>query len=316
MTCVVLYAGRPDQREVYQAGLSAGLRAEGVEARLVMDPGEVAPEAVDYLVFAASGPVRDFAPFTRLRAILNLWAGVEAVLALDPPPAVPLLRMIEPGLRLGMVDYCMGHVLRHHLGADRFVGVRDPVPWEAGYPPLAQDRAVGVLGLGALGRPVAEAPRRQRLPHPRLGARAKEIAGVACHSGEAGLDVVLARSEILCLLLPHTPGDRADPRRAGAGADAARRLPRQCRARAADRSRGTARRARPGPYRATPPWMSSMRSRFPSGHPYWRHPRVTVTPHIASVTRPETASRAAAANIARNLRGEGLEGVVDRESGY
>jgi glyoxylate/hydroxypyruvate reductase A len=41
-----------------------------------------------------------------------------------------------------------------------------------------------------------------------------------------------------------------------------------------------------------------------------------VTPHIASVTRPDTASRAIAANIARDLRGEGLEGVVDRESGY
>jgi len=157
MTCVVLYAGRPDQREAYEAGLSAGLRAEGVEARLVMEPEAVAAEEVDYLVFAASGPVRDFAPFTRLRAIINLWAGVEAVLALDPPRDVPLLRMIEPGLRLGMVDYCLGHVLRHHLGTDRFVGVQTPVPWEAGYPPLAQDRTVGVLGLGALGRPVAEA---------------------------------------------------------------------------------------------------------------------------------------------------------------
>ena len=315
MTCVVLYAGRPDQREVYQAGLSAGLRAEGVEARLVMDPGEVAPEAVDYLVFAASGPVRDFAPFTRLRAILNLWAGVEAVLALDPPPAVPLLRMIEPGLRLGMVDYCMGHVLRHHLGADRFVGVRDPVPWEAGYPPLAQDRAVGVLGLGALGRPVAEALAAHGFRTLGWSARDKDIAGVACHAGAAGLDVVLARAEILVLLLPLTPETERilDARALGlmprgaclVNAGRGPLIDHEALLGALDR--GHIAHATMDVFDAEP---------LPADHPYWRHPSATVTPHIASVTRPETASRAAAANIARNLRGEPMHGVVDRARGY
>ena len=55
---------------------------------------------------------------------------------------------------------------------------------------------------------------------------------------------------------------------------------------------------------------------LPDGHPFWSHPRVTVTPHIASATRPETAARVVAANIARGERGEALVGLVDRTQGY
>ena len=315
MTPVVLYAGRPDQRADYEAGLSAGLRAEGVEARLVMDPAEVAPGAVDYLVFAASGPVTDFAPYTRLRAILNLWAGVEAVLAMDPPRDVPLVRMIEPGLRLGMIDYCMGQVLRHHLGIDRFVGPQDPVPWETGYPPLARDRTVGVLGLGALGRPVAEALAAHGFRTLGWSAREKAIEGVSCHAGGAGLDVVLARAEILVLLLPHTPQtERIIDARALAVMPRGACIVNAGRGPLIDHEALLGALGRGHVAHATMDVFDE--EPLPADDPYWRHPSATVTPHIASVTRPETASRAAAANIARDLRGETMTGVVDRTRGY
>lgn len=311
----VLYAGRPDQREAYLRHLRAAFAEEGVEARLVPDPAEVAPEEVDYMVFTTSGPVRDFAPYTGLRAILSLWAGVDGILPLGPPRDVPLVRMIEPGLTLGMIDYVVGHTLRHHLDIDRYIGAQPIAEWEAEFPPLAQDRAVGVLGLGALGRPVAERLAANGFRTLGWARSPREIAGVECHSGEAGLDVVLARSEILCLLLPHTP---ATERIVGARALAL--MPRgACLINAgrgplidhdsllAALDRGHIRHATMDVFDEEP---------LPEGHPYWRHARVTVTPHIASVTRPDTASRAIAANIARDLRGEGLEGVVDRESGY
>jgi glyoxylate/hydroxypyruvate reductase A len=311
----VLYAGRPDQREAYLRHLRAAFAEEGVEARLVPDPSEAAPEEVDYMVFTTSGPVRDFSPYTGLRAILSLWAGVDGILPLGPPRDVPLVRMIEPGLTLGMIDYVVGHTLRHHLDIDRYIGAQPIAEWEAEFPPLAQDRAVGVLGLGALGRPVAERLAANGFRTLGWARSPREIAGVECHSGEAGLDVVLARSEILCLLLPHTP---ATERIVGARALAL--MPRgACLINAgrgplidhdallAALERGHIRHATMDVFDEEP---------LPEGHPYWRHPRVTVTPHIASVTRPDTASRAIAANIARDLRGEGLEGVVDRESGY
>nr|ART89898.1 D-3-phosphoglycerate dehydrogenase [uncultured bacterium] len=48
----------------------------------------------------------------------------------------------------------------------------------------------------------------------------------------------------------------------------------------------------------------------------WTHPRVWITPHIASATRPETAARAVMENIRRHLRGEAMHGTVDRSKGY
>jgi len=315
MPPLVLYAGAPDQTAAYARHLHAALAAEGVEARLETEPARVAPETVDYLVFAGAGPVTDFAPFTRLRAILSLWAGVERLLTMDLPAGVPVVRMIEPGLTLGMIDYVAGHVLRHHLDIDRYIGAAPIAEWEADYPPLARDRRVGVLGLGALGRPVAEALARHGFAVDGWATRPRDIPGVACHAGEAGLDVVLARSEILVLLLPLTP---ATERLIDTGALA--RMPRGAclvnagRGRLIDHAalldaldRGHVAHATMDVFDEEP---------LPPDHPYWHHPRATVTPHIASVTRPETASAAIAANIARDLAGEPLVGVVDPARGY
>lgn len=192
---LVVFAGQPSQREAYERHLRAELAAQGVAARLVMDPAGADPAEADVLIFAANGPVRDFAPFTRLRAVLNLWAGVEAVLELSPPRDVPLARMVEDGLTLGMVDYVVGHVTRHHLDIDRYIGADPIAEWETTYPPLARDRTVGILGLGALGSACGAA--LAGLGFQVLGwARSpKEVPGVASHAGPAGLDVVLARSE-------------------------------------------------------------------------------------------------------------------------
>jgi glyoxylate/hydroxypyruvate reductase A len=311
----VVFAGRPESREPYETHLRRAMAERDVALDLHMDPAGVPPEAVDYLIFAASGPVRDFAPYTRLRAILSLWAGVEAVLGLGPPHGVPLCRMIEPGLTLGMRDYVVGHVMRHHLDIDRYIGARPIADWEADYPPLARDRAVGVLGLGALGSECARALSGLGFRVLGWARSAKEIGGIEAHSGEAGLDAVLGRSEILVGLLPHTP---ATERLLDAGALA--RLPRGAcivnagrgslidhEALLAALDRGHVGHATMDVFDEEP---------LPPDHPYWRHPRVTVTPHVASVTRPETASEAIVENIARDLRGEPLLGVVDRDRGY
>ena len=55
---------------------------------------------------------------------------------------------------------------------------------------------------------------------------------------------------------------------------------------------------------------------LPADHPYWHHPKVTVTPHIASATRPESAAEAIAENIRRSEAGETLLHLVDRSAGY
>lgn len=311
----ILYAGKADQRDEYETFLRAAMQEQGLEARLVMEVAAVAPEEVDYLVFNANGPVKTFEGFTGLRAILNLWAGVETVLDLPLPAGVPLCRMIEPGLTLGMIDYVVGHTTRYHIELDQYVGTEPIADWEASFPPLAQDRVVGILGLGALGLACGE--KLAGLGFQVLGwsRSPKEAPGIACHSGAAGLDVVLSRSEILVLLLPQTP---ATERLLNASRLAL--MPRGSRLINAGRGplidheallaaldRGHIAHATMDVFDVEP---------LPKEHPYWSHPRVTVTPHIASVTRPKTASAAIVANIRRDLAGEALIGVVDPERGY
>jgi glyoxylate/hydroxypyruvate reductase A len=315
MPPVVVFAGRAGQRGAYERHLTEAAAAEGVEMDLRMDPARVDPATVDFLVYAQNGPVQDFAPYTRLSGILNLWAGVEAVLALDPPRDVPLVRMVEEGLTLGMIDYVMGHVLRHHLDIDRYIHTSPIAEWETDYPPLARDRTVGILGIGALGGACAERLAMHGFRVIGWSRAPKEIPGVECRHGDRALDETIAEAEILVLLLPRTGATHRilNARRiAQMPLDAC--LINAARGQLIDHvallealNAGLLRHATMDVYDVEP---------LPPNDPYWTHPRVTVTPHIASVTRPETASKAVIAQIARHQRGEPFLHVVDRARGY
>lgn len=312
---VVLYAGRDDERAVYMAALRRSADRAGLAIDLRERVADAEPDEVDYLVFAASGEVRDFAPYRGLKAILNLWAGVEAVLRLDPPAEVPLVRMVDDGLTLGMVDYVSGHVLRHHLDIDRYIGAEPIEVWERDFPPLARDRRVGILGLGALGSACGHALAGHGFRVSGWSRSEKTLPDIDCRHGEAGLTTILKESEILVLLLPHTADTERllDARRLGQlpeGAvliNAGRGPLIDHEALLAALDAGRIRHATMDVFDKEP---------LPPEHPYWRHPRVTVTPHIASGTRPETAAEALVAQIARAERGEPLLHVVDRAAGY
>jgi glyoxylate/hydroxypyruvate reductase A len=315
MAPVTLFAGRDDQREVYRGHLTESAAAAGVEIELHMDPAEVDPATVDFLIYAPNGPVQDFAPYTGLTAILSLWAGVEKIVTLDLPADVPLVRMVDEGMTLGMIDYVTGHVLRHHLDIDRHIHASPTEEWETDYPPLARERTVGVLGLGALGGACAERLALNGFRVIGWSGSPKEIPGVECRCGEAALDETIAEAEILVLLLPWTDATRhiLNARRiALMPIDAC--LINAARGQLIDHQAlhealhsGLLRHATMDVFEVEP---------LPPDHPYWTHPRVTVTPHIASVTRPETASRALIAQIARHQRGEPFVHVVDRARGY
>ncbi len=92
------------------------------------------PAAVDYIIFAPGGDIADFTPFTRCKAVLNLWAGVEKIVV-NPTLTQPLCRMVDPALTAGMVEYVVGHTLRHHLGMDRHIIKRGP-EWKPVVPAL------------------------------------------------------------------------------------------------------------------------------------------------------------------------------------
>ncbi len=295
-----------DYREVLpQAFAEAGLK---VDLGLDHPPAEV-----DYIVFAPKGPVDDFTPFTRAKAVLNLWAGVESIVG-NPTLHLPLARMVDEGLTQGMVEWVTGHVLRHHLGTDTHVTGQDGV-WRKAVPPLARDRPVTVLGLGALGAACARALQGLGFPVTGWSRTPKDLPGLRCIAGEEGLSEALAGAQIVVLLLPLTPGTEnlmnaarlalpapgavvINPGR-GALIDDAALL--------AALDAGRIGHATLDVFRTEP---------LPPDHPFWAHPGVTVTPHVASETRPLTAARVIAENIRRGEAGEPFLHLVDRARGY
>ncbi len=300
----------PVRWEEYRTPLRLAFAEAGLDVDLRTD---FPPEKVDYIVYAPSSPLQDFAPYVRTKAVLNLWAGVENV-AGNSTLTMPLCRMIEPGLTEGMVEWVTGHVLRHHLGIDAHLAGQDGV-WRTDVPPLARDRTVAVLGLGELGAVCAAALAALNFRVTGWSRSPKRVPGVVCRAGEGALVDVLAAAEILVLLLPLTPETESLMDRSRLAA-----LPRG--AVVINPGRGAliddaALLAALDSDQIGHATLDVFRDEpLPADHPFWAHPRVTVTPHVASATRTTTAARSIAENIRRGEAGQPLEGLVDRARGY
>lgn len=306
----ILFAARPASWTRYEEPLKRAMRDAGIKAdlRTEFDAGDV-----DYIVYAPDSTVQDFTPFVRTRAVLSLWAGVEGIVG-NTTLRIPLTRMVDDSLTRGMVEWVAGHVLRHHLGMDAHIrGLNGE--WRVDVPPLARDRRVTLLGLGALGRACALALAGLGFDVAGWSRGAKDIDGITCLNGAAGLATALERADILILLLPRTTATEnimnattlaqlpkgaviLNPGR-GALIDDAALL--------AALDKGDVGHATLDTFRIEP---------LPADHSYWSHPRVTVTPHLAAETRPESAARVIAENVRRGQAGEPFLHLVDRTLGY
>ncbi|GAA3867241.1 glyoxylate/hydroxypyruvate reductase A [Celeribacter arenosi] len=310
MTLNLLFSAPEGRWASYRNVLPRACDAAGLDVNLSRD---TAPGDVDYVVYAPNDTMSDFAPFTRAKAVLSLWAGVEKIIS-NETLTQPLTRMVDPGLREGMRDYIVGHVMRYHLGMDAHINNPDRL-WVADAPPLARHRRVGILGLGELGAFCASALSELGFDVAGWSRREKTLTGVTTYAGEDGLREILSRSEILVLLLPSTPQTENL-----FSAEAFARLPRG--ARIINPGRGAlidddALLAALAAGRVAHATLDVFRQEpLPRDHPFWSEPRITVTPHIASETRPETASEVIAQNIKRSEAGEPLLYLVDRSAGY
>jgi glyoxylate/hydroxypyruvate reductase A len=306
----VLFSAKPAVWEEYEAPLRNAFTNVGLDVDLACDH---APADVDYIVFAPNGPVTDFSPYTKTKAVMSLWAGVETVVD-NLTLTQPLCRLVDHSLTQGMVEWVVGHTLRHHLGMDTHITRQDGV-WREAFPPVATDRPVTILGIGALGAACGQALHQLGFPVTGWSRSAKDIPNLRCLHGDDGLTAALTDAEIVVLLLPQTPETEnilntetlgllaqgafiINPGRGPLIDDDAL---------LAALDSGQIAHATLDVFRVEP---------LPQDHRYWAHPQVTVTPHIASTTRPETASAVIAGNIARGEADKPFHNVVDRRFGY
>lgn len=308
----ILYAGKLSEQAEYDPCIRTSLKKRGIEFNLQQSFDD--PMSVDYIVYSPHGTLTDFTPFKNAKLVQNLWAGVEVPLANDTLTQ-PLARMVEQGLTHGMADYVMAHVLRHHMFTDVYAAAQ-PGDWrEDLVPPLAMDRTVGILGLGALGSYAANKLKYQGFNVMGWSRSQKELKGIDCRSGSTGLTEVLAGSDYLVLLLPNTPDTYHvinSKTIAGMKQGAAIINPGR------------------GPLINDGDLLAALDSGCLSGatldvfdqepldktHAYWTHPKVLVTPHIASATRADTSAETVAENIARGETGKPFLHLVDKSAGY
>lgn len=250
-----------------------------------------------------------------LEAIFSLGAGVDALLKDATLPDKPLVRMVEPGLTEGMREWVVLQVLYWHRNLHAYRSLQARALWRPLPEKLARERPVGVLGLGELGAACARSLAELGFPVTGWSRTPKTIPGIACRHGEDGLSDVLGRSDILVCLLPLTPETR---RILNAGTFA--RMPRG--AVVVNAARGA--------HLVAEDLLASLdaghlagasldvfeEEPLPPDHPFWHHPAIVVTPHVAAVTHARTATASVVEQIRRHQAGLPLQHLVVRERGY
>jgi len=283
-----------------------------IDFRLWPDIGD----ALQVRYLAAWEPPADIATrLPNLQLLFSSGAGVDQFDFAALPATLPVVRMVEPGIIRGMVEYVTHAVLDLHRDMPAYRRAQQQGQWQPLPVKTAAERRVGVLGLGSLGQAVLAQLVSFGFDCAGWSRSCHAIDGVHCHAGAEELDVFLARSEILVCLLPLTDATRGfldaalfDQLPPGASLVHVGRGPQLVVVDLLDALASG--RLAEAVLDVTEP------EPLPAGHPLWSHPRVRVTPHIASMTQPETAAHVVIDNLRRFARGEPLLGLVDRTRGY
>ena len=268
----------------------------------------------DYAVVWAP-PQTFFDEQTALKGAFNIGAGVDALAKLRIPAHLPVVRLDDAGMSVQMAEYVCHAVIRHFREFDGYEADVAAGKWSYRKPRLRSDYSVGVMGLGVLGQRVARSLAAFDFPVLGWSRSAKVLDGVRCFSGEPGCNEFLAGTRVLVCLLPLTPDTANIMRRetlsklkAGAYVVNVARgghLVEEDLLALIDS--GHLAGATLDVFRTEP---------LPAGHPFWQHPKITVTPHTSARTLRDESIAQIAGKIAALQRGEAINGVVDFGRGY
>jgi glyoxylate/hydroxypyruvate reductase A len=273
------------------------------------------PAAIDYAIVWRPPPEL-LASLRHVKLILSLGAGVDHLLA-NPglPPGVPIARLVDPYLTDAMSEYVVLQVLRLHRQDLDYQAQQRRMEWLERAQKNAGERPIGILGCGMIGQDAARKLKFLGFDVAGWTRSARQIPGLPTYAGASGLDALAARSEILVCLLPLTAATEGIlnaalfarlPRGAGlVNAGRGRHLVEEDLIPALDLGQLSA--AALDVFREEP---------LAPDHPFWRHPRILVTPHIAGTTNPATAAAVLCDAIHRFEEGRAVPNLVDPARGY
>ncbi|MCE8003472.1 2-hydroxyacid dehydrogenase [Billgrantia ethanolica] len=292
-------------------------RLPGAEIVTADDPADKRRDA-DYLA-VWKPPEALLAEQTRARGIVNLGAGVDALLNNPALPAgVPIVKLRDAGMAELIGDYVRYGVLHFQRDFDRYRRQQAQRKWQEHAVADKRDWPVGVLGLGAIGARVAAMIAADGFPVHGWSRSPKSLEGITCHHGDEGLVELLGQVRTLVLLLPGTNSTRhiinaaalaalpegaslINPGR-GSLIDEAALLAALGEGEREGRLRGAILDAFP-------------EEPLPESSPLWWHPRIWVTPHMAGPTPLDEAVDQVAEAIRAFEAGEEVESI-DPEAGY
>lgn len=307
----ILYADDPADAAAWAAAIRA--LDPGLELRFWPQCG--AAEEIDFVIVGGRAP-GDLRGFPNLRAIQSTWAGVNHLLAdSNLPPDRPLARMVDRGLTVSMTEYVVLHVLDSVREGPRLRAAQRERQWLDLDPVSPRSVAIAILGLGTLG--VDAGIRLAGLGFEVRGwSRGhKDVAGIRSFAGADALRDCLAGARILVCLLPLTEDTRGILNTSTFEALAPGAVLIHA-ARGAHLVETDLLRALDMGQLSSAVLDVFATEPLPSEHPFWRHPRITVTPHVAAITRPGTGAADIVENYHRAAAGRALINQVDRAKGY
>ncbi|MDO9435845.1 glyoxylate/hydroxypyruvate reductase A [Hydrogenophaga sp.] len=289
-----------------------GLRAALPQAKVSeWHPG--APQADHAVVWA---PPQRFVDEQRgLKAMFNTGAGVDALLKLRLPPSIQIVRLDDAGMAVQMAEYVCHAVIRYFREFDVYDADVAQGQWALRKPRVRKEFPVGVMGLGVLGERVSRALRQFEFPVRGWSRSPRSLEGVACYAGPSAFRTFLSSSRVLVNLLPLTLDtsnilnhDTLSLLRPGAYViNVARGAHLVDDDLLALLDSGHLAGATLDVFRTEP---------LPAAHPFWAHPKITITPHTSARTLREESIAQIAGKILAFERGEPVGGLVDVARGY
>ena len=272
-------------------------------------------DAIDYAI-VWQPPPGILKQCKNLKAIFNMGAGVDGILAnADLPENIPIVRLVDPCLTEGMVEYVVHWVLHFHRGFHVYRDYQAQNKWRPHWYPRPSDRRVGILGLGELGGACAKQLVQMGFDVAGWTRSQKNITGVDSFYGHDQFEPFLNRSQILVCLLPLTKETEGIIDKKALAA-----LPEKSFLINAARGKHVVGDDLVAALDAGNPLAAALdvfdEEPLPADSPIWQHPKIIVTPHVASLTSPQTASAEIAKDIYLISEGKPPRHIVDMSRGY